>query len=232
VTRVTTLGELAASIAHELNQPLAAIVADANACLNWLAEAHPNLELVRETLAAIVTDGHRAAEVIQRIRRLTTTSAPQKAPLDINGVIRDVVPLVRAELQSHQVSLEFDFARDLPSAAGDRVQLQQVVINLVINAIEAMASLTDRAREVVIRSAPHEPGYVRVSVQDTGIGIDPTTADALFNAFFTTKPGGMGMGLSISRSIIEAHGGRLWASPDPGPGATFQFSLPLLPKRD
>jgi PAS domain S-box-containing protein len=228
VTRVATLGELAASIAHEVNQPLAAIVADATASLNWLAGAHPDLERVREAVEAIVTDGNRAADVIQRIRQLATKSPPEKARLDINGVIRDAVPLVRAELLRHQVALQLDLGPELPPVAGDRVQLQQVVINLVINAVEAMASLTDRPRQVVIRSAPHQPGYVTVSVQDTGIGIDPTTLDALFGAFFTTKPGGMGMGLSISRSIIEAHSGRLSATSNSDHGATFHFVLPAM----
>jgi signal transduction histidine kinase len=165
--------------------------------------------------------------VIRRIRQLATKSAPLKARLDINGVIRDVVPLVRAELLRHQVSLRLELAPDLPPVAGDRVELQQVVLNLVINASEAMASLTDRPREVVIRSAPHGPGYVAASVQDTGVGIDPATADTLFNAFVTTKAGGMGMGLSISRSIIQAHGGRLWATSNEPHGAIFHFSLPV-----
>ena len=227
VTRVTMLGELGASIAHEMNQPLAAIVADADACLNWLAAARPDGEQVRETLQAIVREGHRAADVIQRIRQMARKSAPQKARLDLNGVIRDVVPLVRAELLRHQVALRFELAPDLPEVAGDRVQLQQVILNLLLNAIEAMASLTDRPREVVVGSTRPEPGQVSVSVQDTGIGIDPTGVDALFGAFFTTKPGGLGMGLWISRSIIESHGGRLWATPNATRGATFHFAVPI-----
>jgi len=226
VTRVTTLGELAASIAHEVNQPLAAIVADANASLNWLAAARPDLDMVRDALAAIVNDGHRAAEVIQHIRQLTKKADQQKAQLDINNVIRDVLPLVRTAVLSHQVSLRVALASALPPVLADRVQLQQVLINLVMNGIEAMASVDDRPRELVVRSRAHEGDQVLVAVQDVGVGIDSTSVDRLFTAFFTTKPSGMGMGLSISRSIIEAHGGRLWATPNEGPGATFQFALP------
>jgi len=226
VTRVTTLGELAATIAHEVNQPLAAVVADANACLNWLAETPPDLGLVRVALDAIVKDGHRAADVIRRIRQLATKSAPQETPLDINDVIRDVVPLVRTEVLSHQVSLLVDPAPGLPPILGDRIQLQQVLINLVMNGVEAMASVGDRPRELAIRSRLHEGDQILVSVQDVGIGIDSNKMDQLFSAFFTSKPGGMGIGLSISRSIIEAHGGQLWATRNDGPGATFQFALP------
>jgi PAS domain S-box-containing protein len=226
VTRVTTLGELAASIAHEVNQPLAAIVADANACLNWLAAASPDLGPVRLALDAIAKDGHRAADVIHRIRQLATKTAPQKAQLEINDVIRDVVPLVRTEVLSHQVSLLIDPAPGLPPILGDRIQLQQVLINLVMNGLEAMASVGDRPRELAIRSRLHEGDQILVAVQDVGVGIDSNKTDQLFSAFFTSKPGGMGIGLSISRSIIEAHGGRLWATGNDGPGATFQFALP------
>jgi PAS domain S-box-containing protein len=226
VTRVTTLGELAASIAHEVNQPLAAIVADANASLNWLAAARPHLEHVREALEAIVMEGHRAAEVIQRIRQLATKRAPQKGPVDVNGVVRAVLPLVRAELRQHDISQALHLAPDLPQVAGDRVQLQQVVINLVMNAIEATGPVTGRPRALTIRSEPHGDDHVAVSVEDTGVGIAASHADELFSAFFTTKPGGMGMGLSISRSIIEAHGGRLWATRNEPHGAVFHFSLP------
>jgi PAS domain S-box-containing protein len=227
VTRLTTLGELAASIAHEVNQPLAAIVADANASLNWLAAAEPELERVRETLAAIATDGHRAADVIQRIRQLATKTEPRKARLDVNDVVRDVAALVRAEVVRFEIALALDLAPAFPPVVGDRVQLQQVVLNLVMNAIEAMASVTSRPRTLVIRSERHEGDMVRVAVHDTGGGIAASDVDRVFGAFFTTKPGGMGMGLSISRSIIEAHGGRLWAAPNEPHGAIFQFSLPV-----
>ena len=226
VTRVTTLGELAASIAHEINQPLAAIVADANASLNWLAAAEPDLEMVRDALAAVVNDGHRAGDVIQRIRQLATKTDPQRARVDVNDAIRDLLSLVRTEVRSHDVSLRLDLAPALRPVLGDRVQLQQVLINLVMNAIEAMASVADRPRELVIRSQPHEGDQVLVAVQDAGVGIDPNSVNQLFSAFFTTKAGGMGIGLSISRSIIEAHGGRLWATPNPTHGATFHFTLP------
>ena len=226
VTRVATLGELAASIAHEVNQPLAAIVADAAASLNWLAPPRPDLERVREALEAIATDGHRAAEVIRRIRQLATKSAPRKDPVNVNDVVRDVLLLVRAELRHHDVSLVLQLAPELPAVFADRVQLQQVILNLVMNAIEAMGSVTGRSRELIIRAETHDRDHVRVTVQDTGVGIDPNTVDKLFGAFFTTKPGGMGMGLSISRSIVEAHGGRLWATSNETHGATFGVELP------
>src|SRR5262245_53569177 len=229
VTRFTTLGELAASIAHEINQPLAAIVADANASLNWLAAAHPNLDLVREALAAMVSDGHRAGNVIQRIRQLATKSDPQRARVDVNDVIRDVAALVRSEVRDQGVMLRLDLGRAVPPVVGDRVQLQQVLINLVMNGIEAMSGVADRPRELVVRSRPHDDDQVLVVVQDAGVGIDPDNVSQLFAAFFTTKAGGMGMGLSISRSIIEAHGGRLWATSNPTHGATFQFTLPRMP---
>ncbi len=228
VTRVTTLGELAASIAHEINQPLTAIVADANASLNWLATADPDLDMVRDALDAIVKDGYRAGEVIQRIRQLVTKGEPQKARVDINGVIRDVIPLLRNEVLRHRVSSQMDMAPALPPVLADRVQLQQVIINLVMNGIEAMASVNDRPRELVIRSHGDDDDQVVVTVQDAGVGIDPNKVDQLFAAFFTTKPGGMGMGLSISRSIIEAHGGRFWATANADHGATFHFVLPAM----
>jgi PAS domain S-box-containing protein len=229
VTRVTTLGELAASIAHEINQPLAAIVADANASLNWLAAAHPNLDLVREALTAVVSDGHRAGNVIQRIRQLATKSDPQRVRVDVNDVVRDVLALVRSEVRDHDVALRLDLGPGVPPVIGDRVQLQQVLINLVMNGIEAMETVADRPRELVIRSRPHDADQVLVAVQDAGVGIDPENVSQLFTAFFTTKAGGMGMGLSISRSIIQAHGGRLWATTNPTHGATFQFALPRMP---
>lgn len=229
VTRVTTLGELTASIAHEVNQPLAAIVGDANACLNWLAAPSPDLHVVREALGAMVEDSHRAANVMQRIRQLASKTGPQKASVDINDVIRDVVPLVRTEVLSHEVSLGLELATALRPVLGDRVQLQQVIINLVMNGIDAMASVGERPRELVIRSRPLDGEEVLVAVQDVGVGIDPDSVEQLFRAFFTTKPAGMGMGLSISRSIIEGHGGRLWATSNPDHGATFHFVLPVVP---
>jgi len=229
VTRVTTLGELAASIAHEVNQPLAAIVADADASLNWLAAPRPDLERVREALEAIAMDGHRAAEVIQRIRQLATKSAPRKDPVNVNDVVHDVLPLARAELRHHDVSLVLQLAPELPGVLGDRVQLLQVSLNLIMNAIQAMAPVTGRPRELTIRSEMHDRDRVRLTVQDTGVGIDAKHRDELFSAFFTTKPGGMGMGLTISRSIVEAHGGQLWTTPNEPHGAIFHFSLPVGP---
>ena len=228
VTRVMTLGELTASIAHEVNQPLAAIVADANASLNWLAASPPALGSVREALDAIVKDGHRAADVIQRIRQLATKTSPQKARLDVNDVIRDVVPLIGTEVRAHDVSLRIDLAPELPPVLADRIQLQQVLINLVMNGIEAMASIGGRPRDLVVRSQLGDEDQVMVSVRDAGVGIDTQKIDQLFSAFYTTKPDGMGMGLSISRSIIETHGGRLWATPNADHGATFHFALPRM----
>ena len=227
VARVTTLGELAASIAHEVNQPLAAIAADAYASRNWLDAERPDLERVREALDGVIEDAHRAGSVIQRIRQLATKGAPDKAPLDLNDVVRDVLVLVRGEVRHHQASLTLDLAPVLPPVLGDRIQLQQVILNLVVNAIEAMAAVEDRPRELVIRSEAHDGDYVRVAVQDAGPGIDASTANQLFSAFFTTKPGGMGMGLSICRSIVEAHGGAMWATPNAPYGAMFHFSLPV-----
>ena len=229
VTRVTTLGELAASIAHEVNQPLAAIVADANACLNWLAGTNPRLDMVHEALAAIVRDGHRAADVIQRIRQLAVKTVSPKAAVDLNDVVREVFPLVRAALLRHEVSLAVELASELPRVLGDRVQLQQLILNLVMNGTEAMAGVEDRPRELTIRSQPHDGEHVTLAVHDTGVGIDPNHLDRLFDAFFTTKADGMGMGLSISRSIVEAHGGRLWVTPNEPHGAIFHFSLPVGP---
>jgi len=227
IARITTLGEMTASIAHEIRQPLAAMVADADASLNWLAAPTPNLERAREALEAIVAEGHRAGDVIQHIRQLATRSGPQKVPVDVNDVIRDIVPLIDSEVRSHNVQLRLDLTPAPAPVAADRVQLQQVVINLALNGIEAMSTAHGRPRELVIRSQRRD-GDVVAAVQDTGVGVDPDSVGQLFNAFFTTKPGGMGMGLSISRSIIEQHGGRLWATANPRYGATFSFALTVL----
>ncbi len=174
----------------------------------------------------MVTESHRAGEVVRRIRQLARKGAPREDPVDLNDVVRDVVPLVRTELHHHEVSLVVDVASKLSPVRGDRVQLQRVVLNLVMNAIEAMGSVTDRPRELVIRSERHDADHLRVAVQDTGAGVAQDHLDDVFSAFFTTKPGGMGMGLSISRSIVEAHGGRLWATANEPHGAVFHFSLP------
>ncbi len=178
-------------------------------------------------LNAIVTEGHRAGDVIQRIRQLATKTDPCRGPLDLNDVIRGVIPLILTEVRHHQVSLRMELAPALPSVLGDRVQVQQVIINLMINGIEAMTPVADRTRELVIRSRPHDGNQVLVTVEDAGIGIDAANIDQLYDAFFTTKPGGIGMGLSISRSIIQGHGGQLWATPNPTHGAAFHFSVPV-----
>jgi signal transduction histidine kinase len=225
--RVTTLGELMASIAHEVNQPLAAIVTNGNACVRWLAGDPPNLEEVRQAVGRMIRDGHRASDVIQRIRALVQHTPPQQDWLDVNDMIQEVIALTRSEVHRQRISLQTQLAADLPRVRGDRVQLQQVLLNLLMNGIEALSGVNDRARELRISSGTHASHGMVVTVQDSGIGIDPEHVDRLFNAFFTTKPSGMGLGLAISRSIIEAHDGRLWASPNAGPGATFQFILPL-----
>jgi PAS domain S-box-containing protein len=226
VARVATLGELAASIAHELNQPLAAIVTSADACLRWLADEPPNLDRGREAARRIVRDGTRAGDVIARIRALVRKANVEKAPLSINDVLEEIAALAQAELRRTSVALRMHLAPDLPPVLGDRVQLQQVVLNLVVNGVEAMASMADRARELLIRSRLHEPDHVLVAVQDSGIGLDQESLEKIFDPFYTTKSQGMGMGLAISRSIIEAHGGRLWATANEGTGAVFQFTLP------
>ena len=225
VTRVTTMGELAASIAHEVNQPLAAVVTNGNACLRWLAGTTPNLNEAREAVWRIIRDGNRASDVITRIRALVRKTDTEKARLDINQIVQEVVFLTQNEAVRKGVTLQMELAADVPSVLGDRVQLQQVILNLVMNGVEAMASVADRPRELCIRARRHESDQVLVAVQDSGIGIDSQDLEKIFDAFYTTKPQGMGMGLAISRSIVENHGGRLWAIPNDGPGATFQFTL-------
>jgi len=227
VMRITTLGELTASIAHEVNQPLAGVVANAEACLRWLDRETPDLEEARQSVRWIMDDGNRASEVIRRVRALARKTSIERVALDLNEVIREVTTLVQGELINHAVSLRMELAPTPSTILGDRVQLQQVIINLVMNGIEAMQSVTERPRELTIQSRQDETGQVLVSVTDCGVGISAENANRLFNAFFTTKSTGMGMGLSICRSIVEAHGGRLSASGNDGPGATFQFALPV-----
>jgi PAS domain S-box-containing protein len=227
VNRVSTMGQLATSIAHEVNQPLAGVIANAEACLRWLGHGNPNLTAARRSVEWIIDDGNRASEVIRRVRTLANKTRNEKVPLNVNDVIGETIALVQRELSSHRVTLRTELASALPAILGDRIQLQQVVINLVMNGLEAMQSVTDRPRELVIRSDQDGAQLVLVTVTDSGAGISAENADRLFNAFFTTKSSGMGMGLSICRSIIEAHGGRMSAVNNVGPGATFQFTLPL-----
>uniref|UniRef100_UPI001CE25635 PAS domain S-box protein n=1 Tax=Bradyrhizobium cenepequi TaxID=2821403 RepID=UPI001CE25635 len=227
VTRVTTLGELTTSIAHEINQPLAAIVTNGEACLGWLDREIPDLSAARCSVEWIIEDGIRASEVIRRIRALAKKGEVEMVPLDINDIVKEVVALVTRELVSQQVSLRTELAPALPMIPGDRVQLQQVVMNLVMNGIEAMQTVRDRSRELVIRSSQDDIGRVHLAVTDCGVGITEDDADRVFNPFFTTKSSGLGMGLSICRSIVEAHGGSLSMARKQEPGATFQFVLPL-----
>jgi len=227
ITRITTMGELTASIAHEVNQPLAAVVTNGNAGLRWLAAEPPNLDEARQAIQRIVRDGNRASDVIARIRTLVKKGESVAHRLDVNNTVREIVALSQSEVDRRGASLQTNLAADLPAVIGDRVQLQQVLLNLIINALDAMSALTDRPRVVRIRTNPMEPGSVLVAVEDSGIGLDPQQAARLFDAFYTTKTQGLGMGLSISRSIVEAHGGKLWATPNEGPGATFQFMLPI-----
>jgi C4-dicarboxylate-specific signal transduction histidine kinase len=226
VNRVTTMGQLAASIAHEVNQPLAASVTNAHAGLRWLGLQPPNLEEVREALAAIVTDSNRASDVINRMRALIKKAPARKDGLQINEVILEVTALMRGELVKSGVSLNTQLAQGLPLIQGDRVQLQQVLVNLIMNAVEAMGSVNHGSRKLLIGTGADEAGRIRISVQDSGPGLNPQIFDRVFDPFYTTKADGMGMGLSICRSIIEAHDGRIWASAMPGSGSTFNVSLP------
>jgi len=226
ITRVATLGELTATIAHELNQPLGAVVNNASACLRWLAAQ--NLEEARRSAALVIEDGHRAGEIITRVRALAKKAPPRKDWIDINEIIREVIALARSEMQRTGVALELQLSDDqhLPRVFADRIQLQQVILNLIINAIEAMSTVNDGPRQLLVGSQKDESPTVRVIVRDSGPGLDAASLNQIFTAFYSTKPQGMGMGLVISRSIIEAHGGRLWATANDGRGATFQFTLP------
>jgi signal transduction histidine kinase len=226
VTRVTSLGELTASIAHEVNQPLGAVMFNAEACLSWLAGDSPNMIEARAALERIVRDGTRAGEVIRRIRALANKTDTKMAPLDLDEVLNETLAFVQHELRSSRVALRLEHAGAPSVILADKVQLQQVILNLVINGIEAMQSITDRPRELLIRTEQDDAREVQVTVTDTGMGFSADSSDRLFNTFFTTKSSGMGMGLSICRSIIELHGGRIWAVPNVAHGATIQFILP------
>jgi C4-dicarboxylate-specific signal transduction histidine kinase len=225
VTRVMTMGEMATSIAHEINQPLAAVVNNASACVRWLAADSPNLDEAREAAQRIIRDGKRASEVIQRIRTFLRKADAEKTRLDLNKAIQEVLTLTRKEAERGDVTVRMDLDSDLPNVLGDRVQLQQVILNLVLNGIEAMSTVTDRPRELLIGSRQYEADKVLVYMQDSGIGIDGHNGECIFDPFYTTKSNGMGMGLAISRSIVEDHGGQLWAATNEGAGAIFQFTI-------
>jgi C4-dicarboxylate-specific signal transduction histidine kinase len=225
-SRLATMGQLTASIAHEVNQPIAATVINANAALRWLAAPRPDLEEVRQALARIVTDGHRAGEVIGRIRALIKKAPPRKDGVAINDAILEVVALTNGEAMKHDVSVRTELAEGLPPIEGDRVQLQQVILNLIMNAIEAMSGTKEAPRDLLLSTEKGEPDAVQITVRDSGPGLAPAALERLFDAFYTTKPSGLGLGLSICRSIIDAHGGELWATANLPRGAIFQFILP------
>jgi signal transduction histidine kinase len=226
INRVSMMGELTASIAHEVNQPLSGVVSNGSACLRWLAGDTPNVEEAREAARRIVRDGKRAAEIIARIRALAKRTEEHREKIDLNETIREVLPLVGDQAKNKGVVIHTAFAEETLAVVADRVQLQQVVLNLVMNGLEAMSSVTDRERELVITSRTADQDQVEVTIRDSGIGLDPDQSARIFDAFYTTKPTGMGMGLSVSRSILQAHGGRLWATANDGPGATFHFTMP------
>jgi len=227
VTRVMTLGELTASIAHEVNQPLAAIVTNGNACLRWLAGQQPNFGEAKSAVERIIKDSYRASEVISRIRTLVKKAPPQNDRVDLNEVILEVLALAQNQARRKGVQVKRELADDLPPVLGDRVQLQQVILNLVVNGMEAIVNNKNGERELSISSAKDGSNNLLVAVRDSGAGLDPANLERVFDAFFTTKPDGMGMGLAISRTIIESHGGRLWATSNSPRGAVFQFTLPV-----
>jgi C4-dicarboxylate-specific signal transduction histidine kinase len=226
VVRITTVGELTASIAHEVNQPLAAVVANADACVAWLSHENPNLAEARAAAERTTLGATRASEVIVRIRSLINRATPEKARIQLNDTIKEALAMAESQATRNGVSLVTELSAGLPNVFGDRIQLQQVILNLLMNGIEAMTSVTDRQRRLLIRSQMQGAGQVCVSVQDFGIGVSPEHMPRLFEPFFTTRSKGMGMGLPISRSIVEAHGGKLWAESVVGEGSTFQFTLP------
>jgi PAS domain S-box-containing protein len=229
VTRVTTMGELTVSLAHELNQPIAAAITDSKTCLRWLTREPPELNEAREAASRVVKGTTRAADIISRIRSLFKKGTPHREPVDVNEVIREMIVLLHNEAERHSITIHTNLASGLLRVAADRVQLQQVLMNLMLNGIEAMKDLNE-AGELTIKSEQHD-GNSLISVSDTGVGLEPQQSDQIFHAFFTTKSQGTGMGLPISRSIIESHGGRLWATPNPGTGATFYFTLPSQVER-
>jgi C4-dicarboxylate-specific signal transduction histidine kinase len=229
VSRVMSLGVLTASIAHELNQPLSGIITNANTCLRMLGADPPDVDGARETARRTIRDGNRASEVIVRLRALFTKKESTTELVDLNEATREVIALSSSNLQRNRVVLRQQLADDLPAVVGDRVQLQQVILNLLLNACDAMSDIDDRSRQLTISTAGSDSDQVRVVVRDAGVGLYPGTVDKLFEAFYTTKQSGMGIGLSVSRSIIERHQGRIWAAQNDGPGATFSFSIPCVP---
>jgi signal transduction histidine kinase len=226
VTRMTTMGELTASLAHEIKQPIAAAVLNAQTCLRWLRREPPDLAEARAAASSLVKDATRASDIINRIRLLFNRGAPERQLLDVNEVVEEMIGFLRGEASWHSISIRSELAADLPRIMGDRVQLQQVLMNLMLNGIEAMKDL-GTVGELTIASGLSDDRQLLIAVRDTGAGLRPEQAEEIFQAFFTTKPQGTGMGLSISRSIIESHGGRLWLSNNVGRGATFQFTLPM-----
>jgi C4-dicarboxylate-specific signal transduction histidine kinase len=227
IARITTMGELAASIAHELNQPLGGIVVSGDACLRWLAAKPPNLDEVLQAVEAIIRDGTRASGVLVRIRGLLRRGEGLRERSDINDVVREVIALSDGELRRNGLSLRTEMPEDLPPVVVDRILMQQVILNLIMNAMEAMRAVSDRVRVLRIRTEEQPSGSIVVLVQDSGVGVDPKHSSRMFEAFYTTKAQGIGMGLTISRSIVEAHGGQLWAVANDGPGSTFCFTLPV-----
>jgi C4-dicarboxylate-specific signal transduction histidine kinase len=225
VSRVTILGELTASLAHEVNQPLAGVVSSADACLHWLAAHPPNIDKARRATERIMRDAKRASEVVERVRNLAKKAPLQRTWVNLNETVEETISLATRELSQNSVSLETQLAKNLPRVWADRIQLQQVILNLIINACEALTTVEDEPRKLFVSTASEVEGAA-LTVRDSGFGIDPQELEAVFEAFHTTKPGGMGMGLAVSRSIIEGHGGRLWAEPNEPRGAIFKFTIP------
>jgi signal transduction histidine kinase len=226
INRVSTMGELTASLAHEIKQPIAAATTDAKTCLGWLGRDEPDVGEAREAASRLIKDVSRASDIIGRIGSLFKKNVPNRELVDVNDVIQEMIALLRGEAVRHSISIHGNLASDLPKTMADRVQLQQVLMNLMLNGIEAMKDMGTPG-ELTIKSEQDENRRILVAIADTGVGLRPDQTEQVFNAFFTSKPQGTGMGLSISRSIVESHGGRLWASPNSGSGATFQFTLPI-----
>jgi C4-dicarboxylate-specific signal transduction histidine kinase len=229
-TRVAILGELTATIAHEVNQPLAAVVSSGNACLRWLASEPPNIENAKQSVDRIIRDAHRASEVIGRVRSLAKKTPPEKQWLNINDAVRETLSLTRMEAAEHGASLRSQLSDDVPPVWADRIEVQQVILNLIINGIEAISAEGNERRDVLVTTKKDKPDDILLTVCDTGTGLDPAKLEHIFDAFYSTKREGMGLGLAVSRSIIEAHGGRLWASQNEPHGAIFQFTLPIARK--